>query len=93
MRLRIVCRPLEPLEFKRTDGQSSAYPRVNQIMPDISDCEVRAVEDDGTEHLIDNVTGISWAVDETGDRIPRASIKCDGVEVDVEAFVRSRRVR
>lgn len=76
MRLRIVC---------KVEHEERGVVALARRYADISDVRVVALEDDGTEHEVSGVTGITWSV-RMGES-SKASITIEGAEIDVPAEV------
>lgn len=79
-RLRITCkaeRPIERREFV------PGFPVMLSIPASWSDVSVTLVSDDGTEHEITNVEGITWRVSQG--EMATATLEFTDVDLDVEA--------
>lgn len=75
-RLRIVCKAQQPSK----PGALAFF------VPSFADLSVTLISEDGSEHPITNISGITWTVKQ-GPEAASATLTFEDVEIDAEAHV------
>lgn len=81
-RIRITCKAPEPIQVKEF---VPGYSAVCSIPASWTDVYVTLISDDGTEHAITNVEGVTWRVKQG--EAATATLEFTDVDIDAEAEV------